>query len=284
MNSWKTQMMRSGTAASYFNEYASGKARSPWLSYACDLEEISGEPYRPNTLDTDISEEWLRRFVTGYINGKTGHHVITIPKPIRLRKLEAHLGNFYLPEAAIADHTGTHDQAVTVAEEKGILNLADPRILSGALWGMYTADISKTRTAVLFIHFLKGDDVFRVRLFEFRTDSPEHAAELVRIEDGFLTTGTSYGYVFCLQGLDFQMMPIDAPHRSAAIGDYQFNIVQSKTGPKIGRRILEFTWQTDSVFEASIRFRLCRSSNDIDTALTLLGSVGLPPEPPLEYA
>lgn len=270
---WNSEVVRSATQAVYWHtyRYAPGE-RGTVLAMALDILADSFIDEGPFSLEKTEPSEWLRRYMDHYRDGKTGRSVNTIPRPDRYKAVRAFIeSSGFLTPAALLDHTEPAYAATLVASSEGYDRFADQTLLDGTFRGAFMGT-ALTRTGlsqcVLLCHLLKGEEYFRVRLFETvyqRRGGEDETALFQRAEnlewdtwskrDGFSALGTMHGALFLLRGKGSSAAGCD-------VSDFAFD--------KKGRRILALTATPDNDQGPPVRFNLCQRPRDIERSLSIL--------------
>ena len=270
---WNSEVLRSATQAVYWHSYryALGE-RGTVLSMALDILADSFIDEGPFSSETTEPYEWLRRYMDHYRDGKTGRSVYTIPRPDRHKAVQAFIEpSGFLTPAALLDHNEPAYAATYVASSRGYDRFADQTLLDGTIRGTFMGT-ALTATGlsqcVLLCHFLKGEEYFRVRLFETvyqRREREDETALVRRAEnlewdtwskrDGFGAFGTNMGALFLLRGENDGATGFD-------VSEFAFD--------NKGRRVLALTATPNNDRGPSIRFSLCQRPREIERSLSIL--------------
>lgn len=254
MSKWIAETMRSAAQLCYWRNYRYVQSeRGNELDFQCDIlapcieAEMAGGP------EIFVGGDWLRRYMTGGWNRRTGHYYHTVPGPERLQAINDFIARKnMLTAAALQDHTGDAHHAARIAAMRKFNRFADQRLLAGTFRGTFHGSIETAygmRESVLLIHFLPGEAYFRTRLFqaEYRRGTNENTSTRA---DAFASFGTNEGRIF---GGDDQC-------EYHATG-FSFD--------KKGRRGLALEIAGDDE-DGKMRMTLCRQPGDIDRAIDLL--------------
>ena len=259
-----------GTWLEFFNDL---QPVDPWIEDSPESETIEEEESNEEDEEPPIEDdEKLRRYGVGYWEKSSGRYIYTTPQsPLFDAILDFLEDKKFLTTIATTDHVQSAYIASVVATANGYDRYADQRLLAGTFRGTFfgtTLKASGLTQIVLMIHFIPGEEYFRVREIQvfYDRENDEDKLALVaraenlawnswRVRDGFAAFNTESGTLFLLRGDDAQL-------GSYNVSDFTFN--------KKGRRVLAFTATPTSNANDTVRFRFCEKPDEINRALSLL--------------
>ena len=276
-HTFQTEVSRYGLELNYMKEYRYALPKGSMLSMHSDITATDDDlaDYDPRIKDLKAkydrldNPEWLRRFIIGYFEKKTGKHIFTLPKPDRYKQIMTYLEERnILSPVVLMDHDLSLDDANEYATLNRYNQLADQSMLSGTFRGwFYGSTITPTCLiqTVLIIHQVKGEDAFRIRkgqtLYDNHSflDEPEFLLRAqkndwddFKITDGFASFSTEFGrgYLMNDKSPDFDM------------GNFMFD--------KAGRRMKSMDANIDG---HKTRLNLPQRPAGIDFVIRLLQSI-----------
>ena len=270
--SWQIQANRSLAEMHYFCDYryAPGTRRT-LLDFECDILSPLIEKEECGGPEVHIGGDWLRRNITGHWQQTDGQYVHTNPNPERTALLLTHLkNNGYHVSSILDDHQGDLDAAITIRDEKSY-RFADLTVLAGTFRGAFIGKNETNQGIVelaLFIFFVPGEDLFRVRIFETFYSRKEQISECRlkqqfetmqfdtwRVTDRFASFGTNRGCIF------------GGPVYASEYFADSFNFVSK------GRRVSALTLTSANDNKGSIRLDLCRKPDQINRMLNIARAI-----------
>ena len=267
---YKLEMLRSTTQSLYWLNYRySEDMKRDLLAFLYDVEANDSIADGPFDQESYSSGEWLRRFMEGYREKKTGRYIHTIPRRTRLNTVVDFVRSAgMITPVAFHDHSSCVKMGQAYSNLCGYDKFADQSLLCGALRGCFVAtdqDDDSAQQLVLMIHLVGGEELFRVRQVSLKYKRRDDEADdkfrqriqaldfdFYTVCDGFAATGTKYGAIFLLDGMA----------KDYSIDNYKWN------NKKL--RILSFEATPCPDNTKSLTFTLCKKPRDIKLSLAIL--------------